>query len=440
MSGPGGPGYGAAAEDGVDDIIAVILGGGRGTRLFPLTRSRSKPAVPLAGNYRLIDIPVSNCINSRIHRIYVLTQYNSASLNQHVTSTYRFGVFSRGFVEILAAEQTTASSSWFQGTADAVRRVIPHLYSRPSRDILILSGDHLYRMDYRLFAEHHRRSDADITIAVHPVAPRRASAFGLLHAEADGRITTFREKPRGRALTEMRTDTRALGLSATEARRRPYLGSMGIYLFRSELLRELLGRNPDAVDFAREIIPQMLSSLNVQAYVFSGYWEDIGTIRAFYDAHMNLLEPVPALNLFDAEFPIFTRPRFLPGSKIDGSAFERSILSAGCIVENAEVRRSIVGLRSRIGAGAVVRDSLVFGADFYELERGAREANVPLGIGPKSRLRRAIVDKNARIGTEVVLENARRLRTYDDPEERLYVRDGIIVVPKNAVIPDGTRF
>lgn len=424
----------------MDDITAVILGGGRGTRLYPLTLSRSKPAVPLAGNYRLIDIPVSNCINSRIHRIYVLTQFNSASLNQHVTNTYRFGVFSRGFVEVLAAEQTFSSSTWFQGTADAVRRVIPHLYNRPSRDMLILSGDHLYRMDYRLFAEHHRRSNADITIAVYPVAPRRAPSFGLLHAEADGRITTFREKPRGRALTEMRTDTRALGLSAAEARRRPYLGSMGIYLFRSEVLREILGRSPSAVDFAREIIPDMLSSLHVQAYVFDGYWEDIGTIRAFYDAHMKLLEPVPALNLFDAEFPIFTRPRFLPGSKIEDSTFERSILSAGCIIESARIRRSVVGLRARIGAGTVVQDSLLFGADFYELERGPRGPAIPLGIGPKTIVRRAIVDKNARIGAGVVLENARRLRTYDDPEERLYVRDGIIVVPKNAVIPDGTRF
>ncbi|MDD3643054.1 MAG: glucose-1-phosphate adenylyltransferase [Candidatus Krumholzibacteria bacterium] len=424
----------------MSDTTAVILGGGRGTRLYPLTRNRSKPAVPLAGNYRLIDVPVSNCINSGIDRIFVLTQFNSASLNQHVSNTYRFGMFSRGFVEIIAAEQTFSSSMWFQGTADAVRQAIPHVYDRPHRDVLILSGDHLYRMDYRHFIAHHRQRGADITIAVHPVDSAQARHLGILHADEAGRIAEFREKPRGKALAEMRTDTRSLGLGAVEARRRPYLGSMGIYLFRSEVLREILGRNPGAIDFAKEIIPGALSSLRVQAYLHEGYWRDIGTIRSFYDAHMDLLRPVPPLSLFDQGFPIYTHPRFLPGSKIRRGAFERSILNAGCIIDRATVRHSIIGLRSRIGSGALVEDSLVFGADSYQLEKRSASEGIPIGIGAKSTIRRAIVDKNARIGRRVVLENARRLRTYDDPEERFFVRNGIIVVPKDAVLPDGASF
>ena len=424
----------------MSDTTAVILGGGRGTRLYPLTRNRSKPAVPLAGNYRLIDVPVSNCINSGIDRIFVLTQFNSASLNQHVSNTYRFGMFSRGFVEIIAAEQTLSSSTWFQGTADAVRQAIPHVYDRPSRDILVLSGDHLYRMDYRHFIEHPRRRNADISIAVHPVTPAEAHHLGILRADAGGRITEFREKPRGRSLTEMRTDTRSLGLGAAEARKRPYLGSMGIYLFHSDVLRDILARNAGAVDFAKEILPGALSSLRVQAFLYEGYWRDIGTIRSFYDAHMDLLRPLPPLNLFDAAFPIYTHPRFLPGSKIRRSTFERSILNAGCIIDRATVRHSIVGLRSRIGAGALIEDSLVFGADRYQLEKPSAVEGIPIGIGAKSVMRRVIVDKNARIGRGVVLENARRLRAYDDPEERFFVRDGITVVPKDAVVPDGTRF
>jgi glucose-1-phosphate adenylyltransferase len=424
----------------MSDTTAVILGGGRGTRLYPLTRNRSKPAVPLAGNYRLIDVPVSNCINSGIDRIFVLTQFNSASLNQHVANTYRFGMFSRGFVEILAAEQTFSSTTWFQGTADAVRQAIPHVYDRQSRDILILSGDHLYRMDYRHFIAHHRNRDADLTIAVHPVTSAQAHQLGILRADGKGRIAEFREKPRGKALAEMRTDTCSLGLDSAESRRRPYLGSMGIYLFRSEVLRDILDRNPGAIDFAKEIMPDALSSLRVQAFLYEGYWRDIGTIRAFYDAHMDLLRPVPPMNLFDSAFPIYTHPRFLPGSKIRRSTFERSILNAGCIIDRAVVRHSIIGLRSRIGAGAVIEDSLVFGADLYQLERRSAREGTPIGIGPRSVIRRAIVDKNARIGQRVVLKNARRLRTYDDPEERFFVRNGIIVVPKDAVLPDGMRF
>jgi glucose-1-phosphate adenylyltransferase len=425
----------------MDDITAVVLGGGRGTRLYPLTRNRSKPAVPLAGNYRLIDVPVSNCINSDINRIYVLTQFNSASLNTHISSTYRFDTFSRGFVEVLAAEQTLSSSDWFQGTADAVRQVMPHLANYSSRDVLILSGDHLYRMDYREFARHHRETGADITIAVYPVPLSRAPDMGVLHADGKGWITEFMEKPHGRELASMKTDTRSLGLTATEARRRPYLGSMGIYLFRAGALAECLEKDVSSIDFAREIIPDALRSMKVSAYVFDGYWEDIGTIRSFYDAHMELLAPVPKMNLFDAKNPIYTHPRFLPGSKIRKGEIIRSMINAGCIIDQAKISHSIIGLRSRIGAGAVIEDSLVFGADFYELDRKRKKkAPPPIGIGSGSIIRRAVIDKNVRIGRNVVLENAKKLKKFDDPEERFFVRDGIIVVPKNAIIPGRTRF
>jgi glucose-1-phosphate adenylyltransferase len=425
----------------MDDITAVVLGGGRGTRLYPLTKDRSKPAVPLAGNYRLIDVPVSNCINSDINRIYVLTQFNSASLNQHVSETYRFDTFSRGFVEVLAAEQTLSSSDWFQGTADAVRQVMPHLENFSARDVLILSGDHLYRMDYREFVRHHREKDADITIAVHPVSRAKAPDLGILHADSTGWITEFMEKPRGGELLSMKTDTRSLGLSASEARKRPYLGSMGIYVFRSEALAECLSKDVSSIDFAREIIPDALRTMKVSAYVFDGYWEDIGTIRSFYDAHMALLSPVPKMNLYDAGFPIYTHPRFLPGSKINQGEIIRSMINAGCIIDKATIRHSIVGLRARIGAGAVIEDSLVFGADLYELEKSREKRSaVPIGIGREAIIHRAVIDKNVRIGRGAILENSKKLRKYDDPQERFFVRDGIRVVPKNAVIPAGTRF
>ena len=423
----------------MESTTAVVLGGGRGTRLFPLTKTRSKPAVPVAGNYRLIDVTVSNCINSGIDRIYILTQFNSASLNRHVSSTYRFDNFSHGFVEILAAEQTHASRDWFQGTADAARKALPHLDDYPCRDVVILSGDHLYRMDFREFLRHHRESGADITIAVKPVSASRAGELGILRADRSGRIVEFREKPGRSVLGRMKTDTRILGLTATEARRRPYLGSMGIYVFRSEALRETLDREPTVVDFARELIPQALERLRVDAWLYDGYWEDIGTIRSFYRAHMDLLLPDPAFNLFDPRSPLFTHPRFLAGSKLEKATIERSIINNGCQIGRARIVRSIVGVRSRIGPGAVVADSLVMGADHYEGAEDCGAEPPPTGIGPNARIRRAIVDKNVLIGRDVVIENRRRLDCYDDPEERFYSRDGIVVVPKGAVLPDGLR-
>lgn len=424
----------------MEDVTAVVLGGGRGTRLFPLTKSRSKPAVPIAGNYRLIDVTVSNCINSDITRIFILTQFNSASLNQHVTRTYRFDAFSDGFVEILAAEQTPVSSDWFQGTADAVRQVLPHLGDHPCRDVLILSGDHLYRMDFRTFIAHHRGSDADLTIAVKPVPVSRAHELGILKAAADGTITEFREKPKkGASLREMRTDTRALGLTASEARRRPYLGSMGIYLFKFDVLAQALGADPDVIDFAKQLIPEALSRLKVKAYVYDGYWEDIGTISSFYRAHMDLVAPMPKFNIFDANFPLYTHPRFLPGSKVNRGEITRAILSGGAIIDNATIRRSVIGLRARIGRGTVIEDSLVLGSDYYEHFEQCGRRMPAVGIGPRCVIRKAIIDKNVRIGAGVVLENARRLRKYDHPGGLYYIRDGIIVVPKGVVIPDKMR-
>lgn len=420
------------------DVVALILGGGRGTRLFPLTKTRSKPAVPLAGNYRLIDVPVSNCINSKIDCIYVLTQFNSASLNQHISQTYRFDTFSPGFVEIFAAEQTHSSLDWFQGTADAVRKVLPHVATHEPDDVLILSGDHLYRMDYVDFIAKHRVLGSDITIAVKPVSAARAPELGILRADGKGRITEFREKPKGKLLSGMRTSLKPLGLSSGEGKRRPYLGSMGVYCFKFEVLKELIERDHRLIDLAKEIIPDSLGKRRVQAYLFDGYWEDIGTIPSFYRAHMDLLAPLPQFNLFDERQPLYTRYRFLPGPKVNRAQIEQSILNSGCIIDRAKIRHSIVGVRERIEDGTMIRDSIVMGADFYEppWERGMK---TPVGIGQDCVIRRAIIDKNARVGNRVMLVNKKGLVDYDDPAGRYYIRSGIIVVPKDATIQDGTE-
>jgi glucose-1-phosphate adenylyltransferase len=424
------------------DVMAVILGGGAGTRLFPLTQPRSKPAVPLAGKYRLVDIPISNCINSDIIKIYVLTQYNSASLNRHVGRTYRFSRFSDGFVEILAAEQTPDSPQWFQGTADAVRQVLPHIHDWRVDTLLILSGDHLYRMDYRKFLARHFESDADVTVSVIPFVREAAEEFGLLKADATGRITEFREKPKGAALEEMRVDTTAFGLSPEEAARRPFLASMGIYVFNYARAEELLSQNSSWVDFGREVIPAAIKNYNVQAYLYDDYWEDIGTIAAFHAANLDLTTPVPRFNLFDAEAPIYSRARYLPPSKIHNSEIIDSIISEGCIINRARLQRSIIGLRARIEPGAVIEDTYLMGADFYQTveEMSAdRDAGLPrIGVGEGTIIRRAIVDKNARIGAQVRLLNDAQVQHADGGEAGYHIRDGIIIVPKNAVVRDGT--
>ena len=424
------------------NILAVILGGGAGTRLFPLTKMRSKPAVPLGGKYRLVDIPISNCINSDVLKIFVLTQYNSASLNRHITQTYRFSPFSSAFVDILAAEQTPDRPDWFQGTADAVRQVLPHIRDWGVDTLLILSGDHLYRMDYRDFLARHFETGADLTVSVTPFTREAAEDFGLLKTDADGRITQFREKPKGEALEEMRVDTSSFGLDAEEAVRRPFLASMGIYVFNFKRMEELLAENPKWIDFGREVIPGAIECCNVQAYVFDGYWEDIGTISAFHAANLDMCAPIPKFNFFNAEAPIYTRARYLPPSKINSSEIHQSIISDGCIINRARIVRSLVGLRTRIENGAHIEDSNVMGADYYQsLEemRDERGAGVPrIGIGEGSIIRNAIIDKDARIGTNVRLLNEARVQEFDTPDGSLYIREGIIIVPKGAIVPHGT--
>lgn len=426
-----------------DNVVAVILGGGAGSRLFPLTRDRSKPAVPLAGTYRLIDVPVSNCINSEITQIFVLTQYNSASLNRHISRTYRFSSFSTGFVEVLAAEQTGESEEWFQGTADAVRQMLPHLRDWRVDTLLILSGDHLYRMDYRKFLERHFSTGADLTVSVVPCRPDEAEGFGLLKTGAAGEIVEFKEKPRGDALEAMRVDTTAFGLTGDEAESRPFLASMGIYVFSAAKLVELLQADSSWVDFGREIIPAAIDRYTVQAHLFKDYWEDIGTIRAFYEANLDLASPLPKFNFFDATAPIYTRSRYLPPSKLHDCDIDNSMVCEGCILNGVKVRNSIIGLRSRVDEGAQIEDSIVMGSDFLEsMSELKYNLGVPrphVGIGANSVIRRAILDKNVRIGENVKLINSDGVENYDAPDRSFYIRDRIIIVPKNAIIADGTE-
>ena len=424
------------------NLLAVILGGGAGKRLFPLTAHRSKPAVPLGGKYRLVDVPISNCINSDVIRMFVLTQYNSASLNRHIATTYRFSPFADGFVEVLAAEQTPESGEWFQGTADAVRQVLPHIRDWRIDTLLILSGDHLYRMDYRKFLARHYETNADITISVIPIVPDSASEFGLLKADKDGRVVEFREKPTGETLESMRVDTTTLGLTPDEAQARPYLASMGIYVFKYDRLEEVLAEDTSRLDFGKEVIPGSIHKYNVQAYLFNGYWEDIGTIAAFYKANLDMTSAIPPFNLFDAEAPMFTRARYLPPSKINNCEIRDSIVSDGCIVNGAKINRSLIGLRARIGEGAHLDSAYIMGADYYQsLDEmlGDREANRPrLGVGEGCNIRRAIIDKNARIGANVQLLNEAGVEDFDDPSGSYFIRDRIIIVPKNGLIPDDT--
>src|SRR5215210_6008592 len=424
------------------NILAVILGGGAGTRLSPLTLLRSKPAVPLGGKYRLVDIPISNCINSDILKIFVLTQYNSASLNRHIAQTYRFSQFSNGFVEIIAAEQTPENPQWFQGTADAVRQVLPHIRDWGIDTLLILSGDHLYRMDYRKFLARHYEADADVTISVIPIRPHTAEEFGLLNTDATGRITEFSEKPKGAALEAMRVNTEALGLSAEEAEARPFLASMGIYVFKYDKLEKILAQDTSWVDFGREVIPAMLPEGNVQAFLFDDYWEDIGTINAFYEANLDMTAPIPKFNFFDASAPVVTRARYLPPSKVHDSEIRDSFVSEGSIINGAKISKSVVGLRSRIDQGTVIEATIMMGADYYQTIEDMRTdiaSGIPrIGIGRGTIIRRAIIDKNARIGEGVHLLNESGVEHADGDGGSYYIRDRIIIVPKNATIKDGT--
>lgn len=426
-------------------VMTIILGGGAGTRLYPLTKQRAKPAVPLAGKYRLIDIPVSNCINSGINKIYVLTQFNSASLNRHLSRAYVFSGFSDGFVEVLAAQQTPENPNWFQGTADAVRQYLWMLTAWTEIDeFLILSGDHLYRMDYRHFINRHRETNADITLSVIPIDERRASSFGLMKIDQNGRVVDFSEKPEGDALRQMQVDTTVLGLSPQEAQQKPYIASMGIYVFKKQVLFDLLSGMPNATDFGKEIIPAAAQkNHNVQAFLFNDYWEDIGTIESFYEANLALTkQPQPPFSFYDEEAPIYTRSRYLPPTKLLDCQVTESIVGEGCILKSCQIHHSVLGVRSRIESGAVIDNSLLMGADFYqplaEREAAAGELIVPMGIGRDTRISRAIIDKNAHIGSNVQIINKDRVEEAERESEGFYIRSGIVVVLKGAVIPDGT--
>jgi len=426
----------------VKRVLAIILGGGAGTRLYPLTKLRAKPAVPLASKYRLIDIPVSNCINSEIYKIYVLTQFNSASLNRHLARGYTFSGFSEGFVEVLAAQQTPENPNWFQGTADAVRQYLWLFAEWDADEYLILSGDHLYRMDYREFIQRHRETNADITISVVPMDERRASDFGLMKIDASGRVVDFSEKPKGDALKQMQVDTTVLGLTPEEAKQSPYIASMGIYVFKREAMLKLLKDAPDSTDFGKEIIPASAKDYNVQAYLYKGYWEDIGTIEAFYEANMALTQqPSPPFSFYDEKAPIYTRPRYLPPTKLLDCTAKESIIAEGCILKECAITHSVLGVRTRVESGCVIEDSMLMGADYYKLptERntGVGSERIPLGIGKGTTIRRAIVDKNARIGANVQIVNKDRVQEAEKENLGFYIRSGIVVIVKGATIPDG---
>jgi glucose-1-phosphate adenylyltransferase len=427
----------------MNNVLAVILGGGRGERLYPLTKLRAKPALPLAGKYRLIDIPVSNCINSGIHRVYVLTQFNSASLHRHIANTYRFYPFMNGFVDVLAAQQTPVSPDWFQGTADAVRKTLWVMEPHKVDDYLILAGDHLYRMDYRDFVGRHRETDADVTISVLPIEKDKASGFGLMKIGSDGRVTEFREKPAGDELTRMKVDTRAFGLDDATAAARPYLASMGIYVFKREALRKLLLDNPDCTDFGKDIIPLAIRSLKVQSFVFNGYWEDIGTIESFYRANLSLVkQPDPLFSFYDSEFPIFTRARFLPPSKILDSRVTDSMVCDGCIIRSSSISNSLLGIRTFCDNGSTLENVLIMGADDFESDRDKIEEEkigIPrVGIGVNSIIRNAIIDKNARIGKNVRIVNKQNLDRVEREADGYWIRNGIVIIMKGATIPDNT--
>lgn len=413
------------------DVVAIVMGGGVGSRLYPLTRDRTKPAVPFAGKYRLIDIPMSSCFHSDIEKIAILTQFNSVSLHRHIQSTYMRDIFSRGWVQILAAEQTYRSGDWYQGTADAIRKQTIEIRSSGAKYILVLAGDHLYRMDYRKFVRHHVESEADVTIAVQPVSHDEAAAFGILKMNKSGQIVQFTEKPA--------TDDELDGLESGDDVDKPYMASMGIYVFNDETLFKMIESNP-GTDFGKHIIPEAISSHNVVGYVYDGYWEDIGTIRRFYEVNLDMAAPLPKFNLYEPDRPIYTRPRFLAGSKIEGGSLTNVLLADGCRIQEASIRNSVIGLRSIIAGGVTIERSVIMGADMYDSPPLGEDYWIDgasrLGIGPDSVIQGAIIDKNTRIGRQVII---RSIADRPDEEHENWVsREGIVIIPKNAVIPDGT--
>jgi len=411
----------------MSDVVGVILGGGRGNRLFPLTRDRAKPAVPIAGKYRLIDVPISNCINSGIYRVAVLTQFNSVSLHRHIARTYIFDTFHRGYVQVLAAEQTASSEAWYQGTADAVRKQLLEIQSSNCEYVLILAGDHLYHMDYAALAQYHWEHQADITVAVQPVRKEEASRFGLLKRTPDGRIVDFVEKPKDPAVLT--------GLVSRDDPARPFLGSMGIYMFKTKVLVNLLTTTTDD-DFGGEVIPSAIKSHDVFGFDFDGYWEDIGTIRSFYETNLALSRSDSPFNLHDPARPIYTRPRHLPSSIIDGATLNNVLLSDGCHIGHATVRDSVIGLRGFIADDVQMSDTIMMGSDFYDPTGFAPPGGVPLGIGKGCSIEGAILDKNARLGPGVIIKPFPR--GTDITNDLYFVRDGIVVIAKNTIIPADT--
>jgi glucose-1-phosphate adenylyltransferase len=423
-------------------VLSLILGGGRGTRLYPLTKLRSKPAVPLAGKYRLIDIPISNCINSECTRIYVLTQFLSVSLHRHISNTYKFDPFSRAFVEALAAQQTNESTDWYQGTADAVRQQIRYVHEDPCDEVLILSGDQLYRMDFRHLIQTHRDLDADITIAVLPCTAEQASSFGILRLDDKGKIVGFLEKPKTQPQLEpMRTPGEWIEKKGIPARGREYLASMGIYLFKRKVLLDLLRDMPQATDFGKDIFPASLKTHNVQAHLFDGYWEDLGTIKAYHEANLALAGDNPPFDFHSAEGVIYTRMRFLPASRVGNARLQHCLISDGCVVEEgANLHTCVIGVRSRIGRNVVIRDTVIIGADRFETDaeraENTRRGRPSFTVGEGTVIERAIVDKDCRIGRNVKILNRQGL--IDAEGDGYVIREGIVVIPKGTELPDGT--
>lgn len=422
-----------------NNVLSIIMGGGQGTRLFPLTRDRSKPAVPLAGKYRLVDIPISNCINAGLKRVYLLTQFNSASLHRHISQSYKFDHFTGGFVEILAAEQTFSSTSWYQGTADAVRKNLMHFRSTNFDYALILSGDQLYRMDFQKILDAHVRNQSDLTIATIPVTRREATALGILQVNAEDRITRFVEKPKDPAvLDSLKLDRASYGSMGIERDEELFLASMGIYVFSRDVLFSLLDNT--LMDFGKHIIPGAIDTHRVHSHVFQGYWEDIGTIRSFFEANLDCCADMPRFNFFDMAAPIFTRPRFLPATKLNSAAIDHAVIADGCIISQAGIRQSVVGVRSVLEVGSYLHRVVMMGCDYYDtdetLERNDAQGIPRLGVGRGTRIENAIIDKNARIGNECILSPAGKPENYDHP--LYFIRDGVLIVPKNGVIPHGT--
>jgi glucose-1-phosphate adenylyltransferase len=419
------------------DTLAIILGGGQGSRLFPLTHTRSKPAVPIGGKYRLIDIPVSNCLHADLRRIFVLTQFNSASLNRHISQAYRMDYFSRGFVEILAAEQTPENANWFQGTADAVRQAMRHFLPHEAEYYLILAGDHLYRMDFRELIDSHIESGADITIAAQPCDIDDASSMGIFRFDRQGRIEAFEEKPNRARLDQIgRSVPEGAAMGTRPPAGKPFVASMGIYVFSRDVLIETLQSN-NAVDFGREVIPSALATHNVHAYFYNGYWADVGTIDSFFDANMMLTQPDGPFQFYDQSRPIYTRARFLPPAQVDGCMVTKSVIAEGVHMSKSTIDESVIGIRATVREGSRITKSVVNGADFYEAPNHSGPSTIPLGIGRNCVLERVIVDKNARIGDGCHLTNEAGVQTADGPG--YVIRDGIIIVRNGGAVPPGTK-